>query len=134
MTPLLILTLALLLMMAAFVVVLANAYANDRPELHKLRVFVALLAMLAVLGLSGCASQQPKVPERVTVVVERYKPLPVWATDPLPKPMPANGTVGARARSHDARGGVIDVANCHRHLLQKLDRGEPVDEKECAQP
>jgi hypothetical protein len=89
--------------------------------------------LLPALGFTGC-QPRPNVPQQVTVVVEKFKPLPAWATDPLAKPEPADGTVGARLRSHEARGAVIDVANCHRLLLKKLDAGETVDPQECAQP
>jgi hypothetical protein len=124
---------ALLAMMAIVVMMLASAYADDRPELRKVRVFAVLLVVLAIVGLSGCATT-PNVPKQVVVTVEKFKPLPAWATDPLAKPEPVDGTVGARMRSHEARGAVIDVANCHRLLLKKLDAGESVDPKECAQP
>lgn len=99
-----------------------------------LRILVLLLggavAILFVSGLSGCSSV-PKVPEKVTVVVEKYKPLPDWATDPLLKPLPWDGTVGAYLKSEDDRGNVIDLANCHRWLLKKLDAGETVSPKDC---
>lgn len=90
----------------------------------------ATLAAVA-LALAACVSV-PKVPEQVTVVVEKYRDLPTWATAPLAKPQPVDGTVEARVRSHDQRGTTIDVANCHRLLLAKLDAGEVVDEKDCA--
>jgi hypothetical protein len=91
------------------------------------------IALLPALGFGSC-QPRPNVPKQVIVTVEKFKPIPTWATDPLVKPEPADGTVGARNRSHDARGAVIDVANCHRLLLKKLDAGEAVDPKECAQP
>ncbi|WP_396616795.1 hypothetical protein ACHZ97_04255 [Lysobacter soli] len=97
-----------------------------RASLH-----IALLA--AAVSLSACARDaRPAVPETVTVVVERYRDLPEWATQPLPKPEAANGTVGARLHNEEARGGVIDLGNCHRDLLSRLDRGESVDPKACA--
>jgi hypothetical protein len=91
------------------------------------------VTLLPTLGFGSC-QPRPNVPKQVTVVVEKRVPIPAWATDPLVKPQPTDGTVGARNRSHDARGAVIDVANCHRLLLKKLDAGETVDPKECAQP
>jgi hypothetical protein len=99
------------------------------------RLASLLLALLLVpaLGFTGC-ERRPNVPRQVTVVVEKFKPLPAWATDALAKPEPADGTVGARNRAFEARGLAIDVANCHRLLLKKLDAGETVDPKECAQP
>lgn len=90
-----------------------------------------LLLLATTLALAACAHTAPNLPEQVTVVVERYKPLPAWATAPLAKPEPTDGTVGARTRSHEARGGVIDVANCDRRLLALLDAGQAVDPKEC---
>jgi hypothetical protein len=95
----------------------------------RLAILLAICALPA-LGFTSCQSR-PNTPAQVTVVVEKFKPLPAWATDPLLKPEPADDTVGARLRSNEARGGVIDIANCHRRLLQKLDRGEPVDKREC---
>ncbi|GAB3755170.1 hypothetical protein [Lysobacter olei] len=86
-----------------------------------------------VMALAACQTtpKLPQVPEQVTVVVERYKPLPSWATEQLVKPLAASGKVGDRLENEEARGGVIDVANCHRRLLARLDMGEAVDKKEC---
>lgn len=86
--------------------------------------------VLACAALAACQTV-PNVPEQVTVVVEKFRPLPSWATEPLAKPVPADGTVGERVRSEHARGVVIDVANCHRRLLARLDKGEAIDRKEC---
>lgn len=94
------------------------------------RLTVLLLAALPLFGFTSC-ERRPEVPREVKVVVEKMTPPPSWATDPLAKPEPADGTVGARTRSHEARGAVIDVANCHRRLLARLGRGEHVDPKEC---
>lgn len=90
------------------------------------------IAAAAVLMLLAACQTTPNVPEQVTVVVEKYRPLPAWATEPLEKPQPADGTVLERVRSEHARGVVIDLANCHRRLLAKLDRAESVGETECA--
>jgi hypothetical protein len=95
----------------------------------RLAILLAIGALPA-LGFTSCQSR-PNTPDQVTVVVEKFKPLPAWATDPLVKPEPADDTVGARLRSHEARGGVIDIANCDRLLLKKLDAGDPVDPKAC---
>lgn len=95
-----------------------------------MRTLILIAAVLLLTGWGSC-QRKPNVPKQVTVVVERFKPLPDWATEPLPKPEPADGSVGARVRSHEARGGTIDTANCHRRLLRKLDKGEPVDKREC---
>lgn len=130
--------LVLALVLAAMLGLLLHAwherarYDNDARELRGVRVLALLVLVLLVLGLAGCGREaRPNVPKQVTVVVERFKPLPAWATTPLAKPEPVDGTVGARARSHEARGGVIDVANCDRRLLARLDAGEAVDPREC---
>lgn len=90
---------------------------------------LAAIVLFALLAAS-CTSV-PDVPEQVTVVVEKYRDLPTWATTPLIKPAPVDGTVEGRVLSHDQRGTTIDLANCHRRLLAKLDAGEMVDGKEC---
>lgn len=92
-----------------------------------------LLPLLVLAALSGCKTV-PNIPEVVRVPVETFRPLPSWATDPLPVPQPADGTVEARVRSHDARGAQLELVNCHRRLLARLDKGEAVDKRECAQP
>jgi len=86
--------------------------------------------LLVVCGFGSCQSK-PNVPETVTVVVEKYKDLPTWATEQLVKPQAVNGTVGARLTNEDQRGNTIDLANCHRRLLTKLDKGEAVKPEEC---
>lgn len=96
-------------------------------------LILALFAALLLTGWGSC-ERRPNVPEQVTVVVEKFKPLPDWATAPLPKPERADGTIGALSRSHEARGSTIDVANCHRALLRRLDAGEPVDKRACEGP
>ena len=83
-----------------------------------------------VLLLTGCASA-PTIPKVNTVVVETYKPLPAWATDPLAKPAPGSDAVGDHLQSEDARGAVIDYANCTRALLKRLDAGQPVTPSDC---
>lgn len=98
--------------------------------IRALRLAIVVLALPAA-GFTGCQTR-PNVPEQVTVVVEKFRPLPAWAKEPLPKPQPADGTVRERIRSEHARGVVIDLANCHRRLLARLDSGEAVDPKECA--
>jgi hypothetical protein len=96
-------------------------------------VLLLAIALVPALGFGSC-QPRPDVPKQVTIVVEKRVPTPAWATDELPKPQPVDGTVGARNRSHDARGAVIDIANCHRRLLKKLDAGELVNPMECSQP
>ena len=92
-----------------------------------------LFGVLIVLciAVSGCKSL-PKPPEKVYITVEKFKPLPLWATQPIAKPYASDGSVGAVLGSEFDRGTVIDLMNCHRLLLAKLDAGEPVDPKACA--
>lgn len=89
-----------------------------------------LIALILLCLLAACQSV-PTVPKTVTVVVEKYKPLPDWATKPLRKPMPADGTIGEIMASEFSRGMIIDVANCRARLLLKLDRGEAVKPEDC---
>ena len=89
-----------------------------------------LIILLALAQLAACQST-PKVPETVTVVVEKYKPLPDWATKAYAKPQPVDGTVGAMLESDSAKGYLLDVLLCHRRLLSLLDKGEAVDPKSC---
>jgi hypothetical protein len=92
----------------------------------------SLLVLAATLA--GCVGPVKHAPPEIAhVAVKERMPLPTWATDALVKPMPANGTVGARLKDEDARGQTIDLANCHRKLLRLLDKGEQVDPKECSQ-
>lgn len=92
---------------------------------------LATMLLAPLLTAASCGNSRPQLPETVEVVVEKYRDLPTWATEPLPLPQPADGTVGERVQSEHDRGEVILLANCHRRLLGKLDKGEPVDEKEC---
>lgn len=93
---------------------------------------LALLVLAPLLAGSSCSNNtKPNVPEVVRVPVEKTIPLPSWATDPLPLPVPADGTVGERVRSENDRGEVIVLGNCHRRLLRRMERGEAVDPKEC---
>jgi hypothetical protein len=93
-------------------------------------VLVAIAATLLLLALTSCETM-PKVPKTVTVVVEKFKPLPKWATEQLPKPMPADGKVSSHLSDEDARGAVIDYANCRSKLIEAMDAGGSVDAKEC---
>lgn len=95
-----------------------------------MRTLIFLLVCMTLM--TGCLEGvKPNIPEQVIVTVEKYKPLPTWATDQLIVPMPADGTVGARLETNNKRGLTLDIANCHRRLLAKLDRGETVNDKEC---
>lgn len=91
-----------------------------------------LLAALALLGACASVPKEPVLPKTVTVTVEKYRELPAWATAHVEKPMPADGSVGARVQSNDARGNVIDYDNCLRDLLAGLVAGHPADLKTCS--
>ena len=90
----------------------------------------SILILLLLFCMTGCTTV-PKVPEAVTVVVERYKPLPFWATEELAKPTRENSQVQSYLKSENARGEIIDYANCRSRLLIKLDKGEAVNKKDC---
>jgi hypothetical protein len=90
-----------------------------------------VVCLLAATLLTACASGPPPIPKTVTVVVERYKPLPTWATKQVAKPMPATDMVGDRLTDENARGAVIDFCNCITGLLAKLDAGQPVKLDDC---
>ena len=96
------------------------------------------ILMIAALALTACQTT-PNVPETVTVVVEKYKPLPEWATTPITAAKPPKATTGREyLRRESALDALVDyvlgIANCDRRLLAKLDKGEPVDRKECGKP
>lgn len=86
--------------------------------------------LLLTAGWTGC-ERKPTPPQTVTVTVTKYRPLPDWATAELPVATPADGTVGARVQSHHVRGLTLELANCHRRLLRKIDKGESVTKDEC---
>jgi hypothetical protein len=91
----------------------------------------ALIAL--ALALPGCQRfvAKPNSPQTVTVVVEKFKPLPEWATAQLPNAAPVDGTVRAVLLSNDQRAATIDYANCRARLLSRLDKGEKPDLREC---
>lgn len=92
-----------------------------------------IILLLAAFG-AGCTiddTKLPAVPESVRVPVTTPAKIPSWATDSLPLPHPADGSVGERALSEEARGEVIILANCHRRLLARLSAGEDVDPSTC---
>lgn len=93
-------------------------------------ILLTILALLLLFCTTGCTSV-PTVPEKVTVIVERYKPLPAWATEQLQKPVRADGRLESVLGNENARGEVIDFANCRSRLLIKLDKGDTVDKKDC---
>lgn len=88
--------------------------------------------LLLALLLSGCSTVgnvQP--PKEVTVVVEKRVALDPWVTEPLPRPAPADDTIRALIDSHDARGRVIDEANCRALLIRRIESGEKVKPSDC---
>jgi hypothetical protein len=89
--------------------------------------------ILIALALPGCQLfvAKPNIPQTVTVVVEKFKPLPEWATAQLPNAGPVDGTVRALLLSNDQRAATIDYATCRARLLSRLDKGEKPDLKEC---
>lgn len=89
-----------------------------------------LLAGL-VLALTACTPTRPTIPKTVTVVITKYKPLPAWATDPLPLPVAKDGKISSHLQSENDRGEIIKTANCDRHLLKKLDAGAKVTKRDC---
>lgn len=97
-----------------------------------MRTLIIFTLLAALLG-AGCTTTPilPDVPQTVRVPVEVQAKIPSWATDDLPLPKPADGTVGERIISEDARGDVIVLANCHRRLLRRLSAGEDVDPSQC---
>lgn len=112
--------------------------ASDRKQMWQVAGWtLAVLVLIALIAsMAGCAStpKVPEVPKVATVVIEKPKKLPDWATAILPNPQPENGTVGALETNRNARGFIIDYVNCRSLLLLRLDRGEAVDAKECEQP
>lgn len=91
-----------------------------------------LLLVLCCSLLTACpGTTKPTLPKTVTIVVKEFRPLPTWATEQVKKATPSNGTVGEHLKSEDARGNTIDYVNCRSLLLQKLDKGETVDKKDC---
>jgi hypothetical protein len=93
-----------------------------------------LAAILITLALPGCQRfvAKPNVPQTVTVTVEKWRPLPLWALAPLPNAAPVDGTVRALLIANDQRAATLDYANCRSRLLARLDKGETVSTKECS--
>lgn len=94
---------------------------------------VALLALTLLLPACSTERALRKVqpPKVVTKVVEVYKPLPDWAVKPLPNVPPKDSTVESLVKANNARAETLDLANCERRLLAKIDKGEPVNPKDC---
>ena len=92
-----------------------------------------LLVLICVM-ITGCFwNTKDDLPKETIITVEKFKPLPSWATEQYQIPQPTDGTVGARAVSHEERGWLLETLLCHRHLLTLLDKGEKADAKECDQ-
>lgn len=89
-----------------------------------------LFLLPLLVGWTAC-ERRPNVPQTVTVVVEKFKPLPEWATAQVPNVPPANGSVEALKDANNARAGTIDYVNCRSRLLARIDKGEQVSPKEC---
>lgn len=97
-------------------------------------LWLASLAILLLSSITGCASTRhpiAKPPEVVKVVVEQYRPLPAWATQPLNIPEPADNTVGERIKAAAKRKAVLQLANCHRALLAAIDADQTPEYVEC---
>ncbi len=94
-----------------------------------MRACIALI-LLSLLGCQRFVSK-PNVPQTVTAVVEKWRPLPLWALAPLPNAAPVDGTVRALLIANDQRAATLDYANCRTRLLARLDKGETPDPKEC---
>lgn len=97
-----------------------------------------IAAVLLPLALAACQSvpdlpDLPELPGTTTVVVERYRDLPAWATEPLHVAPRADGRVESHLRHEAALQAAVDLANCHRRLLARLDAEQPVAPSECMQ-
>ena len=103
-----------------------------------MRHSTALIA-LALALLAGCgktteqALRDVQPPKTVPVVVKQTIRLPAWATAEIPNPPPKDGKVRSITESNDARGAKLDYANCRSRLIERVQNGETVDPKECAQ-
>lgn len=91
-----------------------------------------ILALTACPGPVERALVKLQPPVVVTKVVEKYKPLPTWATEQLPNTPPANSTIEALKDANNRRADTVDFANCRSRLLIQLDKGEKVTGKECS--
>jgi len=85
---------------------------------------------LFLLLLTGCASA-PVIPETVTVTVEKFKPLPDWATAPAVKPALKDGKISSHLSREHALDAYFDYTECIKRLTRAFDDGTPVNIKEC---
>lgn len=90
-----------------------------------------MILLVMVLTLTGCQWFKQNLPGNTEVTVTKYRDFPEWATRQYQKPMPADGTVGARVISHDERGQLIDLLLCDRWLLTLIEKGEKVSHDQC---
>lgn len=91
-----------------------------------MRCFAALTLLLA-----GCATRGPVPPQVVKVPIEVVRPLPAWATEPLPLDEPRDTTVGELLRSWQRRGETIRYAGCRSRLILQVQAGREADPSAC---
>lgn len=91
-----------------------------------MRCFAALTLLLA-----GCATRGPVPPQVVKVPIEVVRPLPAWATEPLPLDEPRDTTVGELLRSWQRRGETIRYAECRSRLIEQVQEGREADPSAC---
>lgn len=92
-----------------------------------------IFAFLALgLILTACGDKANVRYQTIDKVVEVPKPLPGWATIPLVLPPLKDGRVESHLRREHLLENILDLANCHRALIEKLARGEYADPEVCA--
>ena len=99
------------------------------------RFIVCLIVLITIafllLGCTDGKRKGPDLPAVVDNVIEVPMKLDRAFLEPVTKPMPTDGTVGARAISHEQRGDVIDYYHCLQRLLAGIQDGKKPDPKEC---
>lgn len=93
-------------------------------------MIAAACAALVALAATGCATRGT-VSQVVRVPVEVVRPLPDWATEPLPLDEPRDTTVGELLRSWQRRGETIRYAECRSRLIQQVQEGRKADPSAC---
>jgi hypothetical protein len=91
----------------------------------------ALSLAIIIPILFGCASNPPRLPKTVEVVVERYRPLPEWATEQRAVPALESSTVEGHLKRENRLEGEAELSNCHRQLLKQLDENKVVNPRDC---
>lgn len=91
----------------------------------------AVTAVCMALTAAGCATRGPVPPQVVRVPVEVVRPLPAWATEPLPLDEPRDATVGELLRSWQRRGETIRYAECRSRLIEQVQAGREADPSAC---